>query len=66
MYTLLLPLLVIPVLLSSSLADRHITRQMCDEVATEIREAVKRGHLTKREAKRFIGKCYTNISPNDH
>ena len=66
MYTLLLPFLLIPVLLSSSLADRHVTRQMCKEVSTEIRAALRRGEITKRTAKRLIGNCYSNISTHDH
>ncbi len=66
MYTLLLPLLLIPVLLSSFLEDRHIDRQMCDEVSTEIRAALRRGEITKRTAKRLIGNCYSNIPIHDH
>ncbi len=66
MYTLLLPLILIPVLLSVPLWDRHIERHMCDEISTEIREAVKRGQLTKREAERFIGRCYSNTPTHDH
>jgi len=65
MYTLLLPFILIPFLLSSALADRHLNTGMCDDISSEIREAVRRGRLTKRQAKRLIGNCYDHASSHE-
>ena len=65
MYTLLLPFLLIPVLLSPLLADRHVTRQMCKEVSTELKRALDHGSITKRQAKRLIGNCYKHLDTHE-